>query len=224
MIRSAIELRGAHFLWVADLSKPDTLFMIPGIDFPFNLLPLLMVGVMVWQAHLQPASPGMDPSQQKMMRYMPLMFLLFLYNYSSGMALYMTVSTLLGIVQIETDENEPASGCAIRRRFTIDAAVKKEKITPDFCNFQFLCPRNRKKLWKKSCVARFSGDGRSAQTGRRHFARRENGGFRAAHWPPGTNARRFAIHHQPAAVPAGPSSPKAWWMWAAIARRRAKRL
>src|SRR5208283_4648432 len=53
MIRSAIELRGAHFLWVADLSKPDTLFMIPGINFPFNLLPLLMVGVMVWQAHLQ---------------------------------------------------------------------------------------------------------------------------------------------------------------------------
>ena len=32
MIRSAIELRGAHFLWVADLSKPDTLFMIPGIE------------------------------------------------------------------------------------------------------------------------------------------------------------------------------------------------
>ena len=30
MIRSAIELRGAHFLWVTDLSKPDTLFMIPG--------------------------------------------------------------------------------------------------------------------------------------------------------------------------------------------------
>ena len=33
MIRSAIELRGAHFLWVADLSKPDTLFMIPGTAF-----------------------------------------------------------------------------------------------------------------------------------------------------------------------------------------------
>jgi YidC/Oxa1 family membrane protein insertase len=80
MIRSAIELRGAHFLWVADLSKPDTLFLIPGLDFPFNLLPLLMVGVMVWQAHLQPVSPGVDPSQQKMMRYMPLIFLVFLYN------------------------------------------------------------------------------------------------------------------------------------------------
>jgi YidC/Oxa1 family membrane protein insertase len=101
MIRCAIELRGAHFLWVTDLTKPDTIFVIPGINFPINLLPLLMVGVMVWQAHLQPASPGMDPSQQKMMRYMPLIFLLFLYNYSSGMALYMTISTFLGIVQMK---------------------------------------------------------------------------------------------------------------------------
>ena len=108
MIRSAIELRGASFLWAADLSKPDTLFMIPGLTFlpfstadgfPLNPLPLLMVGAMVWQAHLQPASPGMDPGQQRMMRFIPLMFLLFFYNYSSGMALYMMVSTLAGIVQ-----------------------------------------------------------------------------------------------------------------------------
>jgi YidC/Oxa1 family membrane protein insertase len=109
MIRSAIELRGAHFLWVADLSKPDTLFMIPGINFPFNLLPLLMVAVMVWQAHLQPPSPGMDPSQQKMMRYMPLIFLLMLYNYSAGMALYMTISTLAGVLQTRLIKNIPAT-------------------------------------------------------------------------------------------------------------------
>jgi YidC/Oxa1 family membrane protein insertase len=121
MLRSAIELRGAHFLWVADLSKPDTLFMIPGLTFipfystpnglPFNLLPLLMVGVMVWQAHLQPPSPGMDPTQQKMMRYFPLLMLLFLYNYSSGLALYMTVSTLLGVLQTKLTKNlrDPAA-------------------------------------------------------------------------------------------------------------------
>jgi YidC/Oxa1 family membrane protein insertase len=107
MIRSAIELRGAHFLWVSDLSKPDTLFLIPGIFFPFNLLPLLMVGVMVWQAHLTPPSPGMDPAQQKMMRYMPALFLVFLYNYSSGMALYMFVSTLLGIIQTKLTKTNP---------------------------------------------------------------------------------------------------------------------
>jgi YidC/Oxa1 family membrane protein insertase len=105
MIRSAIELRGAHFLWVSDLSKPDTLFFIPGLNFPFNLLPLLMVSVMVVQAHMQPPSPGMDPAQQKMMRYMPLIFLVFLYNYSAGMALYMTISTLAGIVQTRLIKN-----------------------------------------------------------------------------------------------------------------------
>jgi YidC/Oxa1 family membrane protein insertase len=115
MIRCAIELRGAHFLWVADLTKPDTLFLIPGFNFPFNLLPLLMVGVMVWQAHLQPVSPGMDPGQQKMMRYMPLMMLLFLYNYSSGMALYMTVSTALGILQMRlTKTIQPPAATTIQ--------------------------------------------------------------------------------------------------------------
>ena len=99
MIRSAIELRGASFLWVADLSSPDTLFIIPGVSFPFNPLPLVMGVTMLWQAHLTPPSPGMDPAQAKLMRYMPLMFLVFLYNYSAGLTLYWTVQNLLSIVQ-----------------------------------------------------------------------------------------------------------------------------
>src|SRR5208283_2403311 len=108
MLRSAIELRGASFLWVKDLSKPDTLFMIPGLNFPFNLLPLLMGGAMLWQSHLTPPSPGMDPAQAKIMRYMPLMFLVFLYNYSSGLALYWTVNNVLTIVQTKlTKMNQP---------------------------------------------------------------------------------------------------------------------
>ena len=45
----------------ADLSKPDTLFMIPGINFPFNLLPLLMGGAMLWQSHLHAAVAGHGP-------------------------------------------------------------------------------------------------------------------------------------------------------------------
>jgi YidC/Oxa1 family membrane protein insertase len=118
MIRSAIELRGARFLWVADLSKPDTLFMIPGLTFipfistpeglPFNLLPLLMGGAMLWQSHLTPPSPGMDPAQAKMMRYMPLLFLLFLYNYSSGLTLYWTVNNLLTIAQTKLTKMDQA--------------------------------------------------------------------------------------------------------------------
>ncbi len=109
MLRTAIELRGASFLWAADLSQPDTLFVIPGVTFipflstpgglPLNLMPLLYIATAIWQTHMTPMSPTMDPMQQKMMRWMPLMFLLFLYNFSSGLALYMTVNNLLTILQ-----------------------------------------------------------------------------------------------------------------------------
>ena len=115
MIGSAIELRGASFLWVSDLSRPDTLFLLPGLNFPFNLLPLIMGATMLYQAHLTPPSPGMDPAQAKMMRYMPLIFLVFLYNYSAGLTLYWTVQNLLSIVQTKltrttTPPEAPARG------------------------------------------------------------------------------------------------------------------
>jgi YidC/Oxa1 family membrane protein insertase len=72
------------------------------------LLPLLMGGAMLWQSHLQPPSPGMDPGQAKIMRYLPLIFLLFLYNYSSGLTLYWTVNNLLTIAQTKlTKMNQP---------------------------------------------------------------------------------------------------------------------
>jgi YidC/Oxa1 family membrane protein insertase len=108
MIRSAIELRGAPFLWVTDLSQPDTLFHVAG--FPVNLLPLLMGATMFWQAKLTPPAPGMDPTQQKIMRYMPLMFMVFLYNYSAALTLYWTTQNLLTILQTKlTKTTEPAA-------------------------------------------------------------------------------------------------------------------
>lgn len=111
MIQSAIELRGAGFLWIPDLSKPDTLFVVAG--FPFNLLPLLMGATMLWQSHLTPPSPGMDPMQQKMMRYLPLIFLFMLYNFSAGLTLYWTVQNLLSIAQMKlTKSTEPVTAAA----------------------------------------------------------------------------------------------------------------
>jgi len=107
MIRTAIELRGASWLWVNDLSRPDTLFLIPFLNFPFNLLPLVMGATMLWQSHLTPPSPGMDPAQAKLMRYMPLMFLVFLYNYSAGLTLYWTVQNLLSVLQTRLIKNMP---------------------------------------------------------------------------------------------------------------------
>ena len=109
MIQSAIELRGASFLWNCDLSRPDTLFIIPGVHFPFNLMPLLMGVTMLWQARMTPASPGMDPMQQKIMKYMPLMFLVFLYNFSAGLTLYWTVQNLLTIAQMKLTKANPAT-------------------------------------------------------------------------------------------------------------------
>jgi YidC/Oxa1 family membrane protein insertase len=111
MIQSAIELRGESFLWVCDLSKSDTLFFLPVLNFPVNPLPLLMGVTMLWQARLTPASPGVDPVQQKMMKYMPLMFLFILYNFSAGLTLYWTVQNLLTIAQMKlTKTGQPAGG------------------------------------------------------------------------------------------------------------------
>jgi YidC/Oxa1 family membrane protein insertase len=118
MIQSAIELRGAPFLWIGDLSRPDTVFTFPGLGFvpiigipgvglPINILPLIMGVTQVWQAHLTPASPTMDASQQKMMKYMPLMMMLILYNFSAGLTLYWTSQTLLTIVQTKLTKTNP---------------------------------------------------------------------------------------------------------------------
>ena len=126
MIRSAIELRGTSFLWVRDLSMPDTLFTIPGTTFPFNLLPLLMGATMLWQARLTPPSPGMDPTQQKLMKYMPLMFMVFLYNFSAGLTLYWTVQNLLTIAQTKLTRTI-APAAAPPQPSVLTPASKKKK-------------------------------------------------------------------------------------------------
>jgi YidC/Oxa1 family membrane protein insertase len=126
MIRSAIELRGVHFLWAADLARPDTIFVIPGLDFipffgipgsglPINPLPLIMGVTMFYQAQMTPPSPGMDPTQQKIMKYMPMMFMVFLYNFSAGLTLYWTVQNLLTIAQMKLTKtkDDPAGGAPV---------------------------------------------------------------------------------------------------------------
>jgi YidC/Oxa1 family membrane protein insertase len=112
MVQSAIELRGARFLWACDLSKSDTIFVIPGIDFNVNPLPLLMGATMFWQAQLTPLSPGMDPAQQKIMKYFPMIFLVILYNYSAGLTLYWTVQNLLSIAQMKLTKATEAKTAA----------------------------------------------------------------------------------------------------------------
>ncbi len=115
MLRSAIELRGTQFLWVKDLSQPDTILLLPflGHHIPINPMPLIMGASQFWQASMTPPSPGMDPAQQKMMRYLPLMMVLLFYNYSAGLALYWTVSNLLTVLQTRLTKAKPAGPVAV---------------------------------------------------------------------------------------------------------------
>lgn len=97
MLQSCIELRGESFLWAHDLSQEDTVAYLLG--FPVNPLPIIMAATMFWQARLTPPSPGMDPMQQKIMKYMPMMFVAILYRFSAALTLYWTVQNLLTILQ-----------------------------------------------------------------------------------------------------------------------------
>lgn len=127
MLQSAIELRGASFLWACDLSQPDTVLTVLG--FPINILPLLMGATMLWQSSLTPMSPGMDPMQQKMLKYMPLMMVVFLYNFSAGLTLYWTVQNLLSILQMKLTNPNPAipsAGAATPAPATLRPAPKKK--------------------------------------------------------------------------------------------------
>ena len=56
----------------------------------------------------------MDPAQQKMMRYMPLMMVIFCYNYSSGLALYWTVSNAADGAANEADQDANPDGRGAR--------------------------------------------------------------------------------------------------------------
>ena len=107
-LQGAIQLRQEPFvLWITDLSAPESLFTIPGLELPVRLLPLLMGGSMVLQQKMTPTS--MDPAQARMMlTMMPIMFTLLFYQFASGLVLYWLVSNLLGILQQVLVNRRPA--------------------------------------------------------------------------------------------------------------------
>jgi YidC/Oxa1 family membrane protein insertase len=89
LLSTAIELRGAPFVgWIHDLSLHD----------PFYVTPVLMGATMVWQQKLAPAA-GVDPTQQKMMMVMPVVFTFMFLWAPAGVAVYWLMSNLWGIGQ-----------------------------------------------------------------------------------------------------------------------------
>ncbi|HEX4772638.1 MAG TPA: membrane protein insertase YidC [Bryobacteraceae bacterium] len=86
----AIELRHAPWLWVSDLSAPETIAI--------HILPVVLVITQFLTQRMTP-SPGVDPNQQKMMLFMPLVFGYIFWFLSSGLVLYYLTSNLVGIAQ-----------------------------------------------------------------------------------------------------------------------------
>ena len=97
-LRSSIHLRHAPFVgWIDDLSAPESLFMIPVVEVPLRVLPLVMGGTMILQQRITPMQQ-MDPAQQKMMMtVMPIVMTVVFYQFASGLVLYWMVSNVLAI-------------------------------------------------------------------------------------------------------------------------------
>jgi YidC/Oxa1 family membrane protein insertase len=100
LIRS-VALRGAHFLWIKDLSAPDKLFVfknsIPLFGNQVNVLPILMaIGMFVQQKISMAKATGEAAQQQQMMSIiMPIMFGIIFYQMPSGLVLYWFVNSML---------------------------------------------------------------------------------------------------------------------------------
>jgi YidC/Oxa1 family membrane protein insertase len=91
----AIELRHAPFaLWIRDLSAPEWL---PILGFGVPVLTILMGASMFVQQWLSPQQG--DPTQQRMMMFMPLVFTFMFMNFPAGLVLYWLVNNVLSIGQ-----------------------------------------------------------------------------------------------------------------------------
>ncbi len=90
VLNAAIELRDADWLWVTDLSQPETL--------PIRILPVTMVASQFAMQKMTPTAAA-NPSQQRIMMMMPLMMGFIFYGVSSGLVLYWLTSNVVGVAQ-----------------------------------------------------------------------------------------------------------------------------
>jgi YidC/Oxa1 family membrane protein insertase len=89
LLSTAIELRGAPFIgWIQDLSQYD----------PYYVIPVMMGVTQIWQQRITPVT-GVDPAQQKLMMFMPILFMFIMVWTPAGVVLYWFMSNLWGIGQ-----------------------------------------------------------------------------------------------------------------------------
>jgi YidC/Oxa1 family membrane protein insertase len=87
VLANVIELRQATWGWLPNLAIAD----------PMHILPIVIIASMFLVQFITP-SPGMDPSQRRMMAFMmPVVFGFSMWNFASGLALYWTTSNLFNL-------------------------------------------------------------------------------------------------------------------------------
>ncbi len=109
MLQNAVELRGQHFLWVHDLTQPDTVLTLPFLFFGFhpalNPLPIMVTGLTMVMMRMTPQIG--DPQQAKIAQWMPLVFLFIFYNFAAALSLYYVINNCVSIVQIYRNLRKP---------------------------------------------------------------------------------------------------------------------
>lgn len=89
VLLNAVELQGAEWIWwINDLSRMD----------PYFILPILMGATMYYQQHITPNN-FTDPMQEKIFKYLPVIFTFFFITFPSGLVLYWFVNNIFSIVQ-----------------------------------------------------------------------------------------------------------------------------
>ena len=144
-LNSTFELRQAPFLWgftwIDDLARPDRLLAWNSVGFwiplignvsisSFNILPVLLAVVFYLQQEFTPKPPATTPeqqTQQKMMKWMSLLFPIFLYNGPSGLNLYILTSTAIGIIESKRirDHIRQQDELEKQEKIIVDAGMKK---------------------------------------------------------------------------------------------------
>ncbi len=89
VLLNTIELKHAPWMgWIQDLSAMD----------PYYVLPIIMGASMFWQQRITPNN-FTDPMQEKIMKFLPLIFTFFFVTFPAGLTLYWVVNNLFGVAQ-----------------------------------------------------------------------------------------------------------------------------
>ena len=109
MLQNAVELRGQSFLWVHDLTKPDSVwtapFMLLGFHPALHPLPIMVTALTMVMMRMTPQIG--DPQQAKIAQMMPLVFLFIFYNFAAALSLYYVINNCVSIFQIYRNLKKP---------------------------------------------------------------------------------------------------------------------